>query len=497
MASECILGSMNSSYTVLRAGFPKIIIVGMFALMPMWLPGQNLTVTPSTFVTNDKTDSVAVDLCSFRVPTDWSVATTDSLTLRFVRFPTTSDHPGPPIVYLAGGPGGSATGTAAGNRYSLFQKLRQVADVIVFDQRGTGLSNELPNCPYRATFPVDSALHREDYVRRTVDNVRRCLSFYDSSGYDLTHYHTEASARDLEALRTALGEDQISLWGISYGSHLAFAYIRLFEERVNRVVLAALEGPDETIKLPANTQRFLHRLARRAATNYGQKPTYPDLLAQMEDVHDRFKAQPIRAPFTSRSGEEITVTITHFDLQWVVAAHFLRDPSDSALLPRFYQRLHAGDYTELAVKVWVFKKFVLPGFRPMAFAMDQMSGISEGRRRAVRVQRDTTLLGSAVNGLLYEWMEEIPFPSLPSSFRQLPVNDVDALLISGVLDGRTYSWVGAQVAQSFTNGYHGLVDHAGHNLFMTDPVIGDMILRFFRGQSPKVDRIQLDPVPFK
>ena len=67
--------------------------------------------------------------------------------LGYVKFPSTSARPGPPIVYLAGGPGGSGVRTAAGPRFPLFMALREVADVIAFDQRGTGLSNHIPERP--------------------------------------------------------------------------------------------------------------------------------------------------------------------------------------------------------------------------------------------------------------------------------------------------------------------------------------------------------------
>lgn len=473
-------------------------LVTLFLVVaPGFLLSQSLSVEPIFFSPRNSNDSVAAERCSFRVPVDWSAPTSDSLDLYFVRFSCTGENAGTPIVYLAGGPGGSGTGTASGNRFPLFMKLREVADVIVFDQRGTGLSNVLPDCPYRASFPVDSALDRDDYVRGTTANIRRCLAFYDSSGYDLRHYNTDASAYDLNALRRALGEEQLSLWGISYGSHLAFAYIRLFEQYTDRVVLAALEGPDETVKLPADTERFVRELATRAATNYGHQPVYPNLLEQMQTVHARLKKSPVRAEFTNRRGQPTSVTISNVDLQLLIATNYLRDPEDSAQLPRLYQRLYAGDFSEVAEIVWIFKKYVLPGFRPMAFAMDQMSGMSSARKRLVDSQRNTTLLGSTINFLLPEWMEEVDFPSLPADFRRLPPNNVDALLFSGLLDGRTYYWSGQAIAQSFKNGHHVLVDNAGHNLYMTSPVISDMVWRFFQGKELRINRITLDPTPFE
>src|SRR5512132_2796459 len=57
--------------------------------------------------------------------------------IHFVRFRSTADKPAAPIIYLAGGPGGSGTLSAAGDRFPLFMRLRAAGDVIALDQRGT------------------------------------------------------------------------------------------------------------------------------------------------------------------------------------------------------------------------------------------------------------------------------------------------------------------------------------------------------------------------
>src|SRR5690606_25292645 len=85
-------------------------------------------------------ETVAAFRGSLLVPENRSNPDSRLITLAYVRFPSTSPEPGAPIVYLAGGPGGSGIGTAAGSRFPLFVALREVADVIAFDQRGTGQS---------------------------------------------------------------------------------------------------------------------------------------------------------------------------------------------------------------------------------------------------------------------------------------------------------------------------------------------------------------------
>ena len=73
-----------------------------------------------------------------------------SIDLRFIRFKSTASNPeaaAPPVVYLAGGPGGLGVYSATGDRFPLFMRLREVGDVIAFDQRGTASSKPYPICP--------------------------------------------------------------------------------------------------------------------------------------------------------------------------------------------------------------------------------------------------------------------------------------------------------------------------------------------------------------
>ena len=94
-------------------------------------------------------------------------------------------------------------------------------------------------------------------------------------------------------------------------------------------------------------------------------------------------------------------------------------------------------------------------------------------------------------------MSTTDFPQLPDNFRELKTNRVDALLLSGTLDGRTYLKSGVEIAKKFKKGQHLIIKNAGHDLYMASPLIGDMILDFFKGKNLKVDRIVLEPTLFE
>src|ERR1044071_8810610 len=97
------------------------------------------TFKPYQFKTLDGT-VVPAEMGEFQVPENRTRPGSRAITIRFVRFKSTAAKPGVPIVYLAGGPGGSGIGTAMAERFPLFMALREFGDVIAYDQRGTNQS---------------------------------------------------------------------------------------------------------------------------------------------------------------------------------------------------------------------------------------------------------------------------------------------------------------------------------------------------------------------
>jgi pimeloyl-ACP methyl ester carboxylesterase len=457
---------------------------------------QTLEVSPHLFV-SDKKDTVHAELCKLNVQENRTRQNSKTIAISFIRFKSTNPNPGSPIVYLAGGPGGSGIATAKGKRFPIFNQLREVADVIILDQRGTGLSNMLPDCPNQIEFDLKRPIEKEEYLDRSIDQIKSCLSFWDEKEVDVNAYNTTENAKDLEAIRLALGVDKISLWGISYGSHLAFEYIRLFEKNVDKLVLASLEGPDETIKLPEQTEDFLFMIAEKTTMNYGSNIKYPDLRSKMEAVHSRVKEEPITATFKNRKGTTDTVSFSNFELQAVIANFYLKNPEDSKRLPKLYSQMYEGDFSGIAPMIATMKMFGLRKVDPMPFSMDMQSGISMARKKQVASQIDNTILGSTINILYYEWMTNLSFPMLPDAFRKMKANKVNALLLSGTMDGRTYVKSGIAIAKKFKNGTHVIVENGGHDLYEQSPVIAEMVVNFFSGKKPNQSKITLEPIFFE
>lgn len=438
-------------------------------------PGARLAVEPTTFTADDGR-TVPAEVGRFRVPENRERAGGRTIELAFVRFPSTSPTPGPPIVYLAGGPGGAGTDAAKGTRFDLFQALRSVADVIAFDQRGTGLSERLPECPYRTAVPLGDPADRDTQAAAMAETTRACAAHWRRLGVDLAAYNTRESADDLDALRQALGADQVQLWAISYGTHLALATIRRHPASVARAVLAGVEGPDHTLKLPSDQQALLERIA---ATHAADHPDTPPFLDDVAAVLDRLRESPVVVDVESRD-ETVPLAITAFDVQ-ALAANMLGGPETSMQLPSMFAAMRAGDFS--AVAPWIAWTKGPRGVDAMSAAMDAASGSSLLRRARIAREARATLLGDAVNFPGPEQAAALGVPDLGPGFRAPVVSAVPVLLISGTMDGRTPVANADEVGAGLSNSAHLIIEGAGHSdpLFLGSPLILDRMRTFFGG----------------
>lgn len=475
----------------------RFLLVGILftALTFVQAQSDKLMIEPYTF-TNAKGEEVAAELGKFAVPENRKTPEGNTIELHFVRFKSTNPNPSFPIVYLAGGPGGSGINTAKGPRFELFMALREIADVIAFDQRGTGLSNPIPPCAPGAPFPLNEPGTQEGYVNHMKTSTKKCLDFWKAQGFDLSGYNTEESADDLEELRKVLGVEKLNLWGISYGSHLAFSAVKRHPNSWNRVALAGLEGPDHTVKRPAYNQAFLEYLASKVKADPKAGAVYPDLLGSMKKVLARVETEPVITKAKHpQTGMEFEVAISKLDLQLVTSFFMLKNPGNSKDLPLIYHQLEKGDFSRVAPWVAGVKMYV-GRMSAMSFAMDAMSGISTERWRKIQEEAQTALLGRTTNFPFPDVIEGTGLPDLGDNFRKNPVSSIPSLFFSGTLDGRTYLPSAKELIKGFDNGIHVVIDGAGHDLFLSTPKVKSLLLDFFGEKVIESQTIEIDMPEF-
>src|SRR5438105_2861141 len=101
-----------------------------------------------------------------------------------------------------------------------FAAAVQARDLVVIDQRGTGLSEPRLDCPEVAAFERAAVALPTDDQPGFADSVGACIDRLRSEDVDLSTYTTSQSASDVVAVTRALGYTSVNLYGLSYGARL-------------------------------------------------------------------------------------------------------------------------------------------------------------------------------------------------------------------------------------------------------------------------------------
>lgn len=202
------------------------------------------------------------------------------------------------LFFNPGGPGQPGH-TSANKAFFLPPSLRRSFDFVTWDPRGLGRSSPalegcligFPRRPAQGT--VDWTLvhqaRAEELRQANQDCIRRHQGLIRGMG-------TVEVAHDLEALRRALGESQLTYWGISYGTVIGSTYAALFPDKVRALVLdgsvdpwAGLEGLSASALAPDDAIRFFLQ-------------THPDLKPVFERVIQALNRRSLQladgAPYT-------------------------------------------------------------------------------------------------------------------------------------------------------------------------------------------------------
>jgi pimeloyl-ACP methyl ester carboxylesterase len=446
--------------------------------------------TPITFapftLTTRADGAIAAEIGTLRVPSRHREPNGATLALRFVRVKSVRPSSAPPVIYLAGGPGGSGIDAAIGVRWPVFDAVRQHADVILLDQRGTGRSEAPPPCPRAESpaWPSHIALSADEAVRALQREAQRCATAWRAAGVDLEAYTTIESAHDVERVRRALGVEQVNLWGMSYGTHLALAVMRAYPTRVGRVVLMGTEGPDHTLKTPLEADRLLARLDQWVARDREAGVFTRDLSGDLARALARLDSAPLNVTLPGTPADAPPLRLGAFDLQLTVAG-LLGRTQTSTLLPVMLSGLRQGDATLFAQLAWQVRQ-QLTRFSAMSLTMDVASGASEARRALVSAQERESVLGRALN---FPWpnlrADSLGLPDVGDDFRAPLASSTPALFISGTMDGRTPVANATEVMRGFRHAQHLILDQAGHDddLWTSSETIAERIAKFLAGES--------------
>jgi pimeloyl-ACP methyl ester carboxylesterase len=190
------------------------------------------------------------------VPLDYAKPTGDTITIGLLRRPASKPNERiGSLVVNPGGPGASGMEAAAGLSGQLAQSpLGERFDLVGFDPRGVGASQPQISCATGQERDVERAedldadgspagvakkeAQQHDFANNCVNRTQHGADMLENMG-------TRDVARDLDALRSTLGDQKLSYLGYSYGTRIGYTYSEAFPNNVRGMVLDGALDPTQ------------------------------------------------------------------------------------------------------------------------------------------------------------------------------------------------------------------------------------------------------------
>jgi pimeloyl-ACP methyl ester carboxylesterase len=453
------------------------------------------------------------------VPEDRARPDSRTIRLAVAIFQATSSDPlADPLFYLDGGPGAATLLTLPLYGYeALASPFVRQRDVVFFDQRGVGFSEPALNCveadqESAATLGDPGLLTRagDDRVRELVAACQTDLAA--DGGVNLRAYNTTESAADVEAIRIALGYDQINLYGVSYGTLLAQVVMRDHPAHIRSVVLdAVLPLSAHAVEdYPLNFERVFDLFFNTCEADSRCSNAYPDLEAVFYETVDQLNAAPIlvRGVPDPLAGKVHAVGV---DGSLFVSLIFQQFYYTSAI-PTLPARIYAVHDRQTEALVDMLVSFVIaptlsyegmglsvscadivPGNSLAAYDAAVASLKSDHLRAYFENIRLDTIPRFIELCTLWDAAEEDPTANQPLS------SDIPTLVFAGQFDPVTPPAWAQDVAGSLTNSFYYEVPAHGHGVtvFSTCPV---NVMKAFLNDptiAPRSDCIERQVLAFR
>jgi pimeloyl-ACP methyl ester carboxylesterase len=386
-----------------------------------------------------------------------------------------------PLFMFAGGPGLGGT-VLADYAVESFSGVNEKRDIVLVDLRGTGKSNPL-NCRIYGTeipgffgdlFPPDA--------------VKACRAELEKKA-DLRLYTTARAVEDTDDVRKALGYGKINLYGTSYGTRVALAYMRRFPDAVRAAILDGVAPTDAKVPLYHATagQRALDLILAACESDAKCHGAFPDVKREIQDVLARFDKGAVDTAVTDpKTGKAVAVKLDRGSFGEALR-NAMYSPKTIALLPSVIHKAFLNDYTffaqiNLRMRTVYQDNLAIGMFLSVACAEDiplitpeDTATVSAG-----------TFLGDYRVAQQVQACRFWPRGPLPEGFNEPVRSDAPTLIVSGDMDPVTPPSFGDHVLATLPHGVHAVLKSGSHS--GTDPCLEQLIEEFISaGSAGKLD----------
>ncbi|MFK3984629.1 alpha/beta hydrolase [Micromonospora sp. NPDC050397] len=452
----------------------------------------------------EQPDSADLRCATLLLPVDWSRPRGATFPLEIVRRAATGPAASRIGVLLTnpGGPGGSGVDALIDRpeRYGSAE-VREHFDLIGFDPRGVGRSNPircsaqlLAELPFPV--PADERAYRDmvAYNHRLYENCRA------HTGPLLDHADTVNVAHDMDAIRAALGERQISYNAASYGTLMGQMYAERYPNRVRAMVL------DSVMDHSLGTAAFIRTEAVGAENAFEQFVAWcareTGCVLHGRDVPGLFDRLMRRAEAGDLVDPRSGRTLTWFDLSAETLQAFY-DPRWSELADRLATLAATDAATDAegtgergGTAADEPVPFAMPMFcQDWALPVDSLARL----HRYVEMSRAVAphMRGSApalmATGLCLDWQGPVGNPQHRLRVR----TDLPLLVVNSRHDPITpYEWAVNVADQLGRNGRLVTFEGPGHGVYPGTPCLTDFVDRYLIDRTlPRHGAVCAAPAP--
>jgi pimeloyl-ACP methyl ester carboxylesterase len=237
------------------------------------------------------------------VPVDYAEPTGPTVVLSAQRAPASGQRTGAVFVN-PGGPGGATADFVRFLKDDLPATVTEQFDLVGVEWRGSAASDFDCGVPIPELYAADATIEDQGDAAALIDVSRRYADGCQAgAGELLAHIGTSDAARDLDAVRAAMGDEQISFLGVSYGSLLGQVYAQQFPTRVRAMVIdgiteAGTPGVEAATAQAASVERVFDAFAAACDA----EPNCP-LAGDTRGAVERLIAQVESAPLEVEGGQ--------------------------------------------------------------------------------------------------------------------------------------------------------------------------------------------------
>jgi len=395
-------------------------------------------------------------------------------------------RPDDPILYINGGPGIATVEEILPHlaESKSMAMLRQGRDVIVFDQRGSGRSEEslCPDLAKRLNSIEAEGLDPVKEDDRSRAAFAKCRSELQRTGADLDAYSTNATVSDMETLRQAFDVSKWNLMSISYGSLVALHAMRTSPNSIRSVILNSPYPPNSVTwaEQASSTAAAYAAIDRQCAAQAACFKRFGPLLPKLETTLARLERTPLR------DGKKVITGRQFAKALWPMAVR----SSTVLFVPLAIDRAHSGD--EATIKKMVAKYASGDSFGGYSPAQGMAISCHESGRTTEWFARARRLFPALVSASPDDGWDKLcaafrPGFANPAFFAPV-ASDIPTLIYAGSLDPATPTVDAYQAMRFLTRATLVEVEGAAHGPMGIDECTRAIAAAFLAAPALQIDR---------